>query len=469
MTTTAKTRKSGFFIEVTCPGCGSTLNLESDFFVLRCDHCGSVHRVILPEVPTAYLIPSRIGQREARFGIDRYLKRRSLPLTGSSMHLKRLYYPYWKIDAILFRLRNKVYEKVIMEESEYSDAVTVTSDRTEISLSPYTTTRAAGIPFEGIPVSIGMRAEYIRMVPYARENIDDEFDCFPVLSIWEDVRDTLIMNKGIIADIDLADNGSNVTELFHPRASLVYFPYLVMESYSQQGFNRYVVDGVSGRVLEHVTVPESDAQSDYPDAPSIEFGALTVEHHRCPTCGVDLPAEQSYVYVCGNCHDLIVLGPHSEVVRELHAAVVPQKNQDRMFPFWSLKIPPDKVAQLQKMFGGIHRSDRLVIPAFKTQNFDALFRLAKRMSAAVPRLEMETVEMLDNRFVPVSVSPDEAALMSEVIIFRQGFAQKQRSAAEPAAFVPEDIGLIFVPFHPEHYFYVDSVINAITFEKSIAP
>ncbi len=372
MATATKKSKGGFFIEVTCPGCGGALDLDSDFFVLECNHCGSVHRVVMPDIPSAYLIQSRVDRRQARFSIDRFLKKRSLPLTGSGMHLKQLYYPYWKVDAILFRLRNKVYERVIAEENEYRDAVVSTQERTEINLSPYTTTRAAGIPFEGIPVSIGMRAEYTRMLPYAQENVEQEFDCLPVTSSWEDVRKSLLLNVGLIADIDETNYGSNVTELFHPRASLVYFPFIVMESYTQKGFNRYVVDGVSGRVLDHVTDIETEGDCEYPDSPSIEFGALTVEHHRCPNCGVDLPAAQSYIYVCHNCHELVVLGDHGQVAKELQAAAGPDDARDRMFPFWSLSLPPDGAEQLRRMFGGIHSSDRLIIPAFRTQNFDAV-------------------------------------------------------------------------------------------------
>lgn len=469
MATTAKARKGGFYIEVTCPGCGSALDLDSDFFILRCNHCNSVHRVIMPDVPSAYLIPARIDATEARFSIDRFLKKQSLPLTGSGMHLKQFYYPYWKIDAILFRLRNKIYQKVICDESEYHDEVVVNQDRTEINLSPYTTTRAAGIPYEGVPVSIGMRAEYIKMVPFAEENVEEDFDALPVFSSWEDVRKDLKVNIGVISEMDPTDLGSNVTELFHPRASLVYFPFLVLESYTKQGFNRYVVDGVSGRVLDHVCDIDTDVHFDIPESASMEFGALTVVHHRCGNCGVDLPAEQSYVYICQNCQVLTVIGHDSGVISEIHVATGSENKQDKMFPFWSLKIPGENAAQLQRLFGGIHRSDRLVIPAFRTQNFDAMFRLAKRMSAAIPQLEQETIEKLDNRFLPVSVSPEEAALMTEVITFRAGFDRNKAAPSMTAAFVPEDIKLVFVPFHPEHYFYVDSVMNIITFEKSLAP
>ena len=461
------TNKSGFYIEVTCPGCGGTLDLDTDFFVLECTHCGSVHRVEMPDVPVAYMISAKVDASEARFAIDRYLKKHLLPLTGSGMLLKQLYYPYWKIDAVLFRVRNKVYERVIAQESEYHDAIVSSHDRTEISLSPYTTTRAAGMDFEGIPISIGMRTEYTRMLPYAPENIDDDFDSLPVLTTWEDVRRDLLVNMGVVGDIDEADFGSNVTELFHPRASLVYFPFLVFESYSQGGFNRYVVDGVSGRVLEHVDEIDNDRQFDYPDTPAMEFGALTVTHHRCPNCGVDLPAEQSYVYICHNCHDLIVLGDVGRVHKELLLAEGPENKQSKMFPFWTFKIPGANAVEFQKMFGGIHRSDRLVIPAFKSQNFDAVFRLAKRMSAAIPQLDLAAVEKLDSRFLPVSVSLDEALMLGEIIVFRQGFSRPNSSAKEERMFLPDDIKLVYVPFHPEHYFYVDSVMNIITFEKSL--
>ena len=244
MQTETKNRKSGFYIEVTCPGCGSGLELNEDFFVLKCDHCGSVHRVVMPDVPTAYFVPAKIDRREARFSIDRYLKKNDLPLTASGMALKQVYYPYWKVDAILFKLRNKAYERVVVAESEYNDPVSVTHERTEINLTPYIATCAAGSYFDGVPASIGMRAEYIRMLPYSVENLQEDFDSLPIVTTWEDVRADLKTKMGIISDVDPASFGKNVTELFHPRASLVYFPFLVFESYTQGGFSRYVVDGV---------------------------------------------------------------------------------------------------------------------------------------------------------------------------------------------------------------------------------
>ncbi len=69
LTQTSK-NQSGFYIGVGCPGCGGELALESEFFVISCDHCGSVLRVTLPEIPPAYMVAAKVSKREARFGID---------------------------------------------------------------------------------------------------------------------------------------------------------------------------------------------------------------------------------------------------------------------------------------------------------------------------------------------------------------------------------------------------------------
>jgi len=67
----------------------------------------------MPETPPAYLAPAKVSRREMRFKIDRYLKKRGLPLSDSTIDVKRLYYPYWKIDAILLKLRNRIEEREV--------------------------------------------------------------------------------------------------------------------------------------------------------------------------------------------------------------------------------------------------------------------------------------------------------------------------------------------------------------------
>lgn len=287
----------------------------------------------MPDVPAAYLVAPKVDRRKAQFNIDRALKSRDLPLTTSGIMLKQMYYPYWYIRGILFRLRNKTYNKVMLEEDRYQNEISYDVDRTEINLSPYTATLAAAGLIEGIPATVGVRPEYIAMMPYAQDNIAADYDSIPPIMSWETVRRRLITNVETIGEIDLGSFGNNRTELFHPKASLVYFPYLVFESYGKGGFNRYVVDGVSGRMLTQITEPDAETEENPVEEPQIELGALRVESHRCPNCGLDLPGEQSFVYICRNCHQLVVLDDARRAVSEVRAVAADAFAKDRMFPF----------------------------------------------------------------------------------------------------------------------------------------
>ncbi|MFQ5453855.1 MAG: hypothetical protein ACE5D6_06675, partial [Candidatus Zixiibacteriota bacterium] len=459
-------RKSGFFIGVTCPDCGAELELEEDFFVISCQYCNSVHRLVMPDIPLVYLIPAKIKKREARFSVDRYLKKKLLPLTSSKLQLKRLYYPYWKIDAVLLKIRNKVYKHIVLEAGEYNQEVSHEQERTEINLTPYTTTMTAGTHYEGIPATIGMRTEYIKLVPYAQETIRENFDCLPVLKSWEELRTQILRNVVSLGGIETADFGTNKTELFYPKASLVYFPYFMFESYRRGEFNRYIIDGVTGRFLNHITKLNVD-ENQLTEAPQFQFGALEIIGHRCSTCGIDLPAEQSYIYICSNCHAFHSLEKCSNNVNQIFVVDSSSKPNDKLFPFWSFKIPGDTARGLKNMFGGIYSSDRLVVPAFKMPNFNAMFRLAKRMSSVSPQLELIPLDKMNNRFLPVNISMSEAVMHAEIIIYRELYSKQFKSVRDKPKFMPEEISLFYAPFHPESYFYVDSIMNAVTFEKSL--
>jgi len=461
--------KSGFYIGVTCPACGGELELEKNFFTLTCEHCGSVLRVRMPDIPPAYLVKSKLTTRGIRFSIDRYLKKKSLPLTGPDLAIKNLYYPYWKIDALMLKVRNKVYERVLHEESEYQDRAATQTAKTEIGITPHLVTVAAGSFFDGIPDSIGMRSEYVKMIPFAKENIQEGFDSLPVSRPYDDVWATVEASVNMVGDIDMADFGTNLTELFHPSYELIYFPYALVEAYSDRGFDRFIVDGVSGRVTDHLTQLTLDEDGEYDEIPPLEFGQLEVEYHRCYNCGVDLPDQHSIVYICENCQMLNVIDKTGIDISEMALVDCQSGPSDVFLPFWSFKIPDSLQPKLGQLFGGLRRSDRLVVPAFSVVNYEAAYRLSKRMSAAAPQLNLTPVETYDRRFRPVNRCLGEAMAMADIIIYR---AQLERQSAfqskvEKIEFQPAEVSLFYTPFHPENYFYVDSAMNAITFEKNL--
>ncbi len=455
-----------FYIGVTCPGCGGELELEEDFFVLTCEHCGSALRIVMPEVPPAYMAVCKIPEQEVRFHVDRYLKKHDYPLTDTDTQIKALYYPYWKINAILLKKRNKIVERFIStDDDRYGEERSYEQKKTEISLVPYVTTVPAGNRFEGIPPSLGMRTNILNVVPFSRENVPENFDTFGIYVSWEEVLDVLQQNVKNMGNIAFADFGKNRTELFHPVGSFVYFPYYIVESYLEGQFRRLIVDGVTGRVCNMLT--QLSGGGEFAEEADIELGQLTVEFHRCGNCGFDLPRQQSYVYICDNCGVLTVLEQYQPLLSELYFAPSPGKNDDKLLPFWAFKLVGPDAPRVKRLMGGIYASEWLVVPAFKIANFEAAYRLTKRMSAAFPRIELEPVESEKFHFYPVSVGPKEAEALSRALIYREEIAKTHSAAPKELNVAVEEARLFFAPFHPERYFYVDSIVGAITFERSL--
>jgi len=460
--------KSGFFIGVGCPGCGGELELEENFSVLTCSHCGSALRIVMPDSPPVFLAQGKVPRREARFHADRFLKKNSLPLTNSGVQIKALCYPYWKVNAVVLKKRNKVVERFVREDNDpYSDDDSYEQKRTEISLSLYSITLAAGCQFEGIPYSLGLRTGYLKVEPFARENIADGFDSLPVLVTWPEALEKVKITVQNMGRINSADFGKNKTELFDPVGSLIYFPYYVLESYSGGQFRRLIVDGVTGRVCGNMGQLPQEDQITPLEEPNIEFGQLAVEFHRCSNCGEDLPTEQSFVYICNNCGVLTMLEKQSSVAADVEVAMASENKDDKLLPFWSFRMSGRDAAKVQRLMGGIYGSDRLVVPGFKATHFEAAYRLAKRMSAAFPGLDMGPVERFDRRFLPVTMKPSEAETLGRAIVYREEVARNPGCAQGEIDFQVEEARLFYAPFHLEHYFYVDSIMGAVTFEKSL--
>jgi len=460
--------KSGFFIGVTCPGCGGKLELDEDFFVLVCPHCGSALRVLMPEVPPAYLIGADRKRREIRFFADRYLKKQGRPLTDADAEIRTVYYPYWKINSVLLRVRNKITERYgHTEETDDGETESFEERRTDISLSPHTATVLAGPADDIIPFSIGLRTEYVRLLPYSRENTDDdESQYFPVTKPWPAALDEARRGIAGLNAINPAAFGHNLTRMFHPVGAVVYFPYHFIYSRTQEIWRRLIADGVSDKIIHF----DADYRDEIPDCrpgeTTVEFGRLEVEFHRCPNCGFDLPGKQSFVYICDNCHQLIALEKHPLLAPEIQLAGGGDRS-DRLFPFWLLKVNPAEAGAIGNLFGGLYDSDWLAIPGFKINHFEAMFKLSRRMSAAAPRIEMSPVEGFDDRFEPVTTSVTEALTLAEVIIHRAITARTGGETAGDIEFAPPEIRLTYAPFHPENYFYVDSSLGAVTFEKNL--
>jgi hypothetical protein len=485
--------KSGFFIGVGCPGCGGDLDLEADFFVTECEHCGSPLRVIMPDVPPAFMMRSAVARHELRFHIDRYLKEHGLPLTNSTLQIKRLYYPYWKVDGTVLKLRNKTETKTIYSETDSSVESTIESDRSTVSVSPYSVTIAAGTSMEGIPETIGMRAETIRVIPFADENLEDDFDALPILRPWEIVRQKVNAAVSSMSLINPADFGTNLTRLFNQSFSLIYFPYYVVECYGQD-YVRFVLDGLVGRVIKAIYPEDAFAESEKPPEdpvedrvlqgvvhelmavddsgtleppPEVAFGQLDVDFHRCTVCGSDLPTVQSHVYICSNCLELQVLDRNNATLPGIEVAEFEDDASIRLIPFWRLRLPEIMTGRFGNLLGGLDKGEDLLVPATGASNFEGVHKLARRMSVAQGRMTRTMVEKLDERYLPVRIGRGQALALAEMIVCRELVDHGHKLPEEGLELVPSEVGLVYVPFRQANYFYVDTVINAVSAEKSL--
>ncbi len=485
---TASKRKGGFFIGVTCPGCGAELELQSDFFVLECTHCGSVLRVVMPRTPPAYVVSGSKEPREIRFHLDRYLKKQGLPLTPPGTQLRRIYYPYWKTDAILLKVKEKPEQRTPSGGSALTADVSasdlfgfgsfLTAPLTQpkrdelisergmnVSLTPYTSTMAAGPATEAIPHDMGLRAGYVRMAPFRNADISEEDEYIPVTIPWARVVSTI---RQSLALHKMAYGGSDrilQKRLFRQSGAVIYFPYYTADIGSGPDLRQFIIDGKSGRVVGHTI--GKDIKTSWRDNPVsvTEFGELTVAFHRCSTCGVDLQPTRSCVHICSNCQTVTSLDD-DRGIRSGITVAGGGRSADTLFPFWMLGLPGELVQSIAKSSSDVSRPEALVIPAFRISNFGVMRKLCRRMTTAMTGMSLSPVETYDPRFRPVDVGVSEAIALAEICLYCEQVISRSEMTADEVEIDPSQTGLVFVPFRPEHYFYVDTVQNAVTFAKA---
>jgi predicted RNA-binding Zn-ribbon protein involved in translation (DUF1610 family) len=479
-----KKPKGGFYIGVTCPGCGAGLELQSDFFVLECSHCGSVLRVVMPDTPPAYVIEAKKEKRKIRFRVDRYLKERGQPLTKSDFTLERIYYPYWKVDGLQIHIRETITphtSNTVNLLSMQVDGIDMTdmgrlvgkcltqSGKTpdiqerevSVKLSPYHSNQIAGPVLEGIPYSLGMRTSYVKMSPYMQDNNEECYKYLPVTKPWSEVLAQLSCRKPP-KGLNYADpNYLCPVNLFQTEGCIVYFPFCICRS----GGRRLLVDGLTGRVEHDSHCRQDEEEPVWPD-PHLQFGRLNVILHRCPTCGIDLPATQSRVYICHNCHTVVSLDYKNPMDGGVFLAEGVRHKNDALFPFWVFKLHRKTVARIAKLSVMEPAPNRLVVPAFRIANFKVVRRLTQRITAAFSHFPNEAVESFDKRFRPVDLSLSEAVTLAEICLFCEKATKNPRLSPDNIKIHPRETNLFYAPFHRENYFYVDSVINAVTFAKN---
>lgn len=420
----------------------------------------------MPSMPPAYVVRAKLLDRDVRFHVDRHLKTSGKSLTQSLDRVKKVYFPYWRISAILLRLRHLKETRIQYDESTNTETA-FDQKKVDTTLSPYDITIAAGGLAEFIPHNLGERTEYVKTLPYSEEHIQSDFELLNITTSWQDAIAAARRAVEQLNHISANEFGINISQLLRPVLSLINFPYyLVTASVKGRSLN-FVMDGLSGRTIFE---GEDDIQSQIHVADSLQMqqlGRLGVELHRCDNCGQQLPDTRSLVYICNNCQRLTILESCPQLRRQLLRVPGLALKDEHFFPFWVFNPPSEQMNAMKVRFGGADYNGAICVPAFRINHFEAMYRLTRRMSIAVSKLKMEEPHELGDSFEPVTVGLEEAQALAHVALMREVVGRDEEIPTDLMNLPFDEVSIFYAPFHPESYFMVDTFIGAVTFERSL--
>ncbi len=415
----------------------------------------------MPNLPPAYIITPKIAKMQVRFHLDRFLREEGRPLTPPELEISGVYHPYWKIASLMLRVRNRLDTRLTV--SEYG-AITECEEKEEmrqdVSLTPHVVTVSASPALELFPYSLGLRTEYIKLLPRSGAASDEDFSFNPAdtTAIQAYAQAEKVVQK--LSDSSNLTNKRNLSKLYGLRAVLIYFPYQLAMFRESGKAVVLLVDGVSGRVVGDSNATENRI----PESSQQQFGALGIEYHRCTNCGEDLPATNSILYKCKNCGSITTLEKHPSFTQAISSTAQDCAGRDTLLPFWSLELSTQRSEIAVRSSGSSLEHRSIVVPAFQVANFEAMYRLTTRMTTAIARLPVSQCEEIKGEVAPANVGVLEALVMAKAALARGELKQNPNGKLDNQTSLIR-AALILVPFHAESYFLVDSVLSSVTIER----
>lgn len=454
----------GFSISAGCPACGGELQLDENFSVTHCDHCGSVIRLRLPSTPPAWLVRCRIDRLRVRFFVDRHLTERARPLSDPALEIEGFYAPYWKIDALLLRLRHHIDKRLVFSDvGAAQDVREIEQEASSTLLSPYSVTIAAVAAVLPVPASLGLRAEIMKLRPFATEIVDGDF---ALLEPTLNEAGAVARAVEIAANLDrltTSTNRRNSSRLFAQRSGIIYQPFYLVRGRSGENRLSLLVDATNGDVGEW----SSRAALESSSGTGAGFAAVQVELHQCGNCGSGLPEVNSLLHVCPDCDNVVLLDPEIRTGQPplLFGPIAEAHNE--LFPFWILPLSGDIAARVRRHIGATNPVTNLVVPAFPLRNYETLYKLSLRMTAAITQFTPQESDAWPVGAAPVAVSASRARALASAIVARSVAAREGKiDAAAACGFAEANPRLLLASFREEGYFFMDDHLNVVTFERA---
>lgn len=380
----------GFTIEQECPQCGGAIELDETDHLLRCPYCDITNYLFAPSY-FRYLLPHKAPDKEI------------------------IYAPY-------LRFKGNVY---------FCKGLTMGHRVVDIT--------HAGLEFKGIPVSLGLRPQAMKM-RFVTPKTDGSFLRFSIKA------------TDILTRAGKLSSSSSSGQILHrafigETMSLIYLPLYVNQ--------KRLCDAILNRPIAELPGGQETIEPHLNKNPRWKLTFLAT---LCPQCGWNLEGERdSVVLTCSNC-DTAWEALEGKFNR-INLSMVSSQNGDKAYlPFW--KISARTIGVEINSFSDFIRltnQPRVVgkdwdtedmsfwSPAFKIRP-KVFLNLSKQFT--VSQKHFKTEEMIPRKnLYPVTLPSSEATQALKVILAYSAVNKKSIFPNLPSIrFEIKDSTLVYLPF-----------------------
>ncbi len=280
-------------IALTCPQCGGEVELSEDASVFHCSFCESTLKPTGRNEVQSFYFPAKGNTDSVGKALLKALRQKK-GIRASIMKSDLAYAPFWRVKGMLFQWAfGREYQSTVYDGPSFDYFK-------KLRAVPYIRTFPAFEADQFQMLSIGLRAQAMKMHPFNREKMGPE-----AVVLDQKVSLKEAVKKSLQTSAPVLDGGKRSvhiqkTALIGEKYSLLYFPvfYFVLEMGGKE--QKVIIDGLSHRIIKGA-LPE-DAISPTTPTQKLPFTPLNFIPFKCPNCGWDLPFQPSArIHLCNTC------------------------------------------------------------------------------------------------------------------------------------------------------------------------
>lgn len=458
---------SGYKLGITCCFCGGSLEIDEASHNTRCPHCASMLRIARHGGVPKYFIEDALDKREVKFLIERHLKKTGQPLISTWRNLSKVYLPFWRVTGTVVSIQDRTKE---VQEDFQPEYLQIHEDHSpfEAKIVPRELSFCADQSFNWGLDTLGVRAQVVRLIPLPSDFQQDR-NLAPVSITEKEARSRFEKAAVSVAHLGLMGEKQIDVAPVGLQYALIYFPLWLASFTNTAGRQLAQFDPVAKRV---VALREGEFEASPADKTAESMPAtINIVAHRCPNCGVDLPAAaHSVSFYCNNCKRLYL--DAGDRFRQIEVLIPEEVNPEhRLFPFWVFDLKSSRWQQMNDLLDTLRvarlSDDLFYLPAFAISNPSRLLRLVTHYNRKTPLIDFQSQPTDRYVFVDVSETPEHAAELVAPLVTAAAATEGHRLSGRSRLRVEklENVRLIWLPYEMDRYFWREQLTGA-TIEKA---